>query len=164
MVGNSFPRLAWFFESDKPGPHGGDFQAFLQKTAQVVPATLRLSDIFTQVFSVDDFLREKVQVCVLVILIQWIHLIPVLAEIPDQLPIGFLESLGMPEALDGVHRVVLAYGIDPQPFDLLINTPLRKVWRKTRVFNHIAKFIRVRADPTILVPAGLQDQDISLSD
>src|SRR3990172_3362737 len=40
---NHFP-LTWFFEGDEPGPHGGDFQAFLQETTQVVAATLRLGD------------------------------------------------------------------------------------------------------------------------
>ncbi len=64
---------------------------------------------------------------ILVELIQRIHFVPILAKVLDKLGICFCEGLGMPDAHDGVHRVVGGDSIHTDPFQLHLGSPFGEI-------------------------------------
>src|SRR5690606_35834762 len=86
-----------------------------------------------------------------------------LAEAFDQLAVGLGEGLGMEAPLDGVHRMLHRHAVDADPLDLAIDTPLGEVRRRPAVLDHVAELVRIRAVPAIAMPAGLEQQDVTLA-
>ena len=84
----------------------------MYETSNVVAVALCLTYIIAQIFSVDDFLREEVEMGVLVIFIQREHFIPILTEIADELAVGIFECLRVLDTLDGIHGMILAYRVN----------------------------------------------------
>ena len=153
-----------FFYGNKPPPHRRCFHAFGQVDGQVIAPAGGVGDVGAQVFGVDDAAVEQIQVRVLIELVERVHLVPIFAEFGNQLAIGLGEGLGMPDALDRVHGMILADGIDAQPFDLLRHTPVRKIGRGAGMADHITEFVGVGAVPAVFIEPGLDQQDIAFAD
>ena len=115
------------FESHEAAPHGFSFHGFLQEAADVVASALGSGNIPGQVLSMHDLFGEQVEVHILVKLIQRIHLIPIFAKILDEFGIGFGKGLGMPDAHDGIHRVIGGDRIHADPLESHIGSPLGEI-------------------------------------
>jgi hypothetical protein len=95
---------------------------------------------------------------ILVEFIQRIHFVPILAIFLDKLTISFIESLRVEETLDGIHRMLHSNAVNTKPFNFLLHAPGRKIRRRTRMPDHVAKFIRILAGPTIFSITGFNQQ------
>ena len=70
----------------------------------------------------------------------------------------------MPDAHDGVHRVIRTAAVHADPAEFLIPHPLDEVQRRAGMAEHIAALIRRRAVPTVDVVAGVDDEYIAFLD
>src|SRR4029077_7333262 len=112
-----------------------------------------------QVFDVDDVVRKKQRVHDLVI-----GLGEELVEAATQLLLRLFGFVVADAADHGVHRVVGAPGVDGDPSDATVESPLRKRARGSRVADEVARLVDARPVCPVLgvipVIAGPDDEDV----
>jgi len=116
-----------FLKGYKAAPHGFCFHGFLQVATDVVAPALGGGELTSQVLRVHNGVREEVEVHILVEVLKRVELIPILAEVLNQLGIGFSKGLGVSDAHDSVHGVVCGYCVHADPLDFHLDRPFGEI-------------------------------------
>ncbi len=160
---HQFVVLCVFHEGDNTANARFSIDETPGKAADCHATSVEKVDVATEAFGMDDAAVEHLDVHDLVLGVVE-DIFEAFAILLAEMRIAFFGEAGHPTADGRVEGMVCATAVNADPSDLTTFRPFREFAVWPRMLNHVADFVGGRLVPSVLVIAGVDDQDIAVVD